>query len=119
VCELFGPILRQAIDDLVRRGGVHFPAEVWQEVEAMEIAGRASRQQRTTLAPRLVTTRPAALAPARVDVVHEVTVSEAARITGRTRQAVQQRISSGSLPARRDEHGHWRIRCENLAPAAV
>jgi hypothetical protein len=114
VCEVFTPLLRRAVDNLVRRDGVRFPSEVFEELDAMEAAARASRQRRTGFVDGLSVTKAQPLSPENMAPVKELSVSEAARTVGRTRQAVLARIRSGSLPARRDEHGHWRIRCENL-----
>lgn len=116
-CAVFGPLLRRALDDLVRRDGVRVPSEVFKVVEELEAAGRASRQRRTGFVDGLSVTKVAPLSSGNVGTVKEVSVSEAARTVGRTRQAVLARIRSGSLPARRNDRGQWLIAAESLAPA--
>jgi excisionase family DNA binding protein len=44
----------------------------------------------------------------------EITVAAAAARLGRSRQAVLRRIARGTLPARRDERGHYLIHRANL-----
>jgi hypothetical protein len=113
-CEAFAPLLREVVDRLVRRDGVRFPNEIFEELSALEAAAAASRQHRASLVDGFSLTKPPPLSAANMSTVKELSVSEAARTVGRTRQAVLARIRSGSLPARRDERGRWRIRCENL-----
>jgi hypothetical protein len=108
VCAVFAPLLRRAIDEAVRRDGHRFPNEVFDELAALEAAGRATTTQ------GVVMTMGAKLSAGTLESVNEVTVVEAAALTGRTRQAVQARITRETLPARRDERGHWLIRRENL-----
>lgn len=117
VCETFGPILRLAINDLVRREGLRFPNEVYEELEAIEAAARASRQRRT-LSADVAIARSQSLLSEKVTSVNELSVTEAARRGGTSRQAVLARIGRGSLPARRDERGRWLIRAENLEVAS-
>jgi excisionase family DNA binding protein len=114
-CQAFAPLVHQAMTNLVRRDGVRFPSELWAELDAMEAAARAFRQCRTTTTtPEVVPTTGETLPAGRISTM-ELTVAEVAAREGTSRQAVTARIRRRTLPARRDEGGHWKIRQENLA----
>jgi excisionase family DNA binding protein len=115
VCEHFSLFLPQAVHDLMRRDGLRLPAEVLEALADIEVAGRASRQRRTVVSGVAIATRQT-LSPEKMEAVKELTVTEATRLTGTSRQAVLARIRRGSLPARRDG-SRWLIAAENLAPA--
>ena len=60
----------------------------------IEVAGRASRQRRTVVSGVAIATRQT-LSPEKMEAVNELSVSEAARFIGTSRQAVLARIRRG------------------------
>jgi len=92
------PWLRQVLEVQFRQAGTRLPPllDRWLcELEAGERARRMTDLNVPTLRPS-----------------HTVSVTEYARLTGVTPQAVRARCARGTLPARRDPGG-WRIYLEN------
>jgi excisionase family DNA binding protein len=54
-----------------------------------------------------------------VDASREVTVAEAAELTGLTKRAIARRIERGGLPAQRKQNGRRYVRIRDLAEAGL
>jgi hypothetical protein len=93
------PWLRQVLEVQFRQAGTRLPPMLdrWlSDLEAGERARRMTDRNGPTLRPS-----------------HTVSVTEYARLTGVTPQAVRARCARGTLPARRDPDG-WHIFVEDM-----
>lgn len=108
--ELAG-LLRAAMAERMRVDGWQFSARALDTVAALEEAARLRREGRGVVAG-VVELDPPRLSSATVEGV-EVSVSEAARLRGVSRQAIQKRI--GRTLAARREGREWRIALQDLS----
>jgi len=113
VAAVLAPLLRRGLEESTRRNGFRYPSAVWDALDALEASARAHR---SPVVSDVVTTTVDAAASGTMAGVQsgEVSVSRAAALIGRSRQAIDGRCRRGSLPYRRDEKGRRWIRLENL-----
>jgi excisionase family DNA binding protein len=106
-------IVREAMRQRAREGWQFSPA-AWDWLRGLEVSAMGVREE-LAAGTELARARPPTLSSLILtDDADEITVKEFAEALDISESAVRQRITNGSLPARRDERGHYRIRRENL-----
>jgi hypothetical protein len=108
-------LVHRAMSEAVRRDGVRFSTGAWTVVDELRVLASEWRQRVVATTGRSTTSGKVEDVGDPQNLSGEVGTAAAAALLGvRSRQAVVNRICRGTLPARKDQKGHYRIRRENL-----
>jgi excisionase family DNA binding protein len=111
-CEVAG-MVRREMDAALRRDGITFSDAARDWLAGLEFMAEKFAANHPLVAPLVALDEPP-LSSSKVDDMKTVTKRQAAKVLHCSPQAVQDRISRGTLPATKDERGHYRISIADL-----